>query len=70
MLDDDLPKLRVGDKVYYTYQYQNPRFQNGIIKTIVGQNIYVVYNCNANWDNYKDYTGLLSPISALTLGWK
>lgn len=46
--------------------------ENGIIKTIPKDQpeaIFVVYDCNNDWDNYKDYTAALTKIEDLKIGW-
>ena len=66
-------KLQVGDKVYYHPDHDKSICENGIIKEIpasTNQYVRVVYYCNNNWDNYKDYTGALTNLGNLTFGWK
>lgn len=40
----------------------------GIIKTLNddGKTAFVVYHCNNDWDNYKQYTGILTNLYKLT----
>ena len=58
--------MKEGDKVSYINDYI---LEHGIIKSIDGDYAFVVYKCNDDWDNYKDYTGVRTPISNLFLGW-
>lgn len=64
-----------GDKVHYQPEhYQDNEFENGIVKHVrmkgVDCEAWVVYNCNDDWENFKDYTGALTNLSDLRLGWK
>ena len=60
----------IGDKVCYRNKCLIQPFENGIIKEIVNsENVRVVYNCNNDWDNYKDYTAVLTSVNNLDLGW-
>lgn len=56
--------MKEGDKVLYN------KLEKGIIKTIDGDSIFVVYNCGEDWNNYKNYTGAKTPKNKLTLGWE
>ncbi len=73
--------LKVGDKVCYQPAHYGPgEFENGIIKSIPDfaldaddkyyGHVRVVYNCGGNWDNYANYTGALTNLRDLKLGWK
>lgn len=70
----DIAKLRIGDQVHYQPDhYADDEWENGIIKEIRNNKIdgvWVVYNCNGNWDNYKDYTGALTNLCDLKLEWR
>lgn len=71
----DISKVKVGDKVcYQPSQYvEQDKWENGMVKEIPDHTntaIRVVYNCAGDWDNFKDYTGCLTNINDLTLGWK
>ena len=59
---------KVGEDVHYS---KNDTTQNGRIKEIdYGQETaFVVYHCNDDWDNYRNYTGQLTNLSDLKLGW-
>lgn len=71
-----ITRLEVGAKVCYQPDYYSENeWENGIIKTIpanVGEtkSVFVVYSCAGNWDKYVDYTGALTKVNSLTLGWK
>jgi hypothetical protein len=57
----------VGDKVTYCTEHKT---EHGIVKSISDENyVFVVYHCAGEWDRYKDYTGQLTSIQALTIGW-
>jgi hypothetical protein len=65
-----IEELSVGLKV--TYIPFEGKKEYGIIKTIPNNNlthIFVVFNCNGNWDNYQNYTGQLTPVQKLVLNW-
>ena len=56
-----------GDKVRYVSLFKR---ENGIVKEIVDKaNVRVVYHCNNDWENYKDYTSALTPVVNLRQGW-
>lgn len=64
--------FKVGDKVRYI-PYKGAVPKNGIIKEIpnhTDEEVRVVYHCNDEWDNYKNYTSQLTPIDKLILGWE
>lgn len=57
----------IGDKV--TYVTKN-KMERGIIKSIADENhVFVVYNCNDDWKNYRDYTAQKTNVNNLILGW-
>lgn len=70
----DTSKLKVGDKVcYQPDHYSEDRWENGMVKEIpefTTTSVRVVYNCDGDWDNYKNYTSALTHIRDLKLGWK
>lgn len=70
----DISKMKVGDKVYYQpSHYQPDKWENGMVKEIPEHSlnsIRVVYNCNEDWKNFRNYTSALTNISDLKLGWK
>ena len=72
----DFQDLKVGCKVYYAPEHYKPsQFENGIVKSIPSKyynikSVFVVYNCNNDWKNYRNYTAALTDIKDLRLGWK
>lgn len=42
---------------------------NGIIKGVNVGHVWVVYHCADDWENYRDYTGALTPLRRLYNGW-
>ncbi len=69
----DIAKLKVSDKVcYQPSHFPGDKWENGMIKEIRDSldSVWVVYNCNGNWNRYKDYTGALTNLRDLKLGWK
>lgn len=63
--------LKVGDKVCYVPGHGNP--ENGLIKEIpehTSDAVRVVYNCNGEWHNYKEYTSALTNLRDLEIGWR
>jgi hypothetical protein len=78
----DLAALRVGDKVRYQPAHYAPSmWENGKVKeipdsatdpyTTVGYNcVRVVYHCDGDWLNFKDYTSALTSINDLQKGWR
>ena len=62
-----LHTFKKGQKVTYVTEYEK---EKGIIKNINEKgNVFVVYNCNNNLDNYENYTAELTSIKNLELGW-
>lgn len=59
-------EFEVGEKVTYITPYEK---SHGIIKSIRDGSIFVVYNCNGDWDNYFDYTAANTPIKMLVKEW-
>lgn len=61
--------FKENNKVHYTSPHGSK--ENGIIKSINESYTiaWVVYNCNKDWDNFKNYTGQATNIKDLTLGW-
>lgn len=57
-----------GSKVTYTY---NGRNDKGIIKSFPDDPgfAFVVYKCNDEWENYRNYTAQRTPIKHLKPGW-
>jgi len=61
--------IKEGSHVYYTAPHG--AIENGIVKSIneSGTAAFVVYKCNEDWDNYKDYTAQHTIIGDLSEGW-
>lgn len=56
--------LEIGDPVIYSNGFKKER---GIIKSLSDiNNVFVVYNCGDNWENYENYTAARAPIKHLT----
>ncbi len=70
----NIAELRIGDKVHYQpSHYDDDEWKNGRIKEIregKTDGVWVVYNCGGNWNNYQNYTGALTNLRDLKLGWK
>jgi len=64
------PKLIVGAKCHYTPDKGESK--NGIVKSVsdIPDHLFVVFNCNNDWDNYKGYTGQLTNKKDLKYGWR
>ncbi len=57
----------IGDKVTYS---NGQGIEQGIVKGIsTSKDYFVVFKCGGDWDNYKDYTGVITNSRDLTLGW-
>jgi hypothetical protein len=68
----DQSKLKVGDKVCYQPDYDEEKWENGMIKEIpdfTTESVRVVYNCGGNWANFKAYTSALTSLKDLKIGW-
>lgn len=55
---------KIGDRVHHLLTKQN-----GIIKLVFRGQVYVVYNCNNDWENYTNYTGENTSPENLGRGW-
>jgi hypothetical protein len=77
----DIYKIRVGDKVHYRpTHYGKEEYENGIVKEIridhqepyqpCLDSVWVVYNCDDKWVDYKDYTSAKTNLCDLHPGWK
>lgn len=71
----DIALLKVGDKVYYQPDHYKKigKWENGLVKEIpehTDESVRVVYNCSGDWDNFKNYTGALTNLRDLKLGWR
>lgn len=62
-----MKKINEGQKVTY---HSHGKHEQGIVKSISDdEHVFVVYHCDGNWDDYKNYTAVRTKISDLTLGW-
>lgn len=59
-------KFKIGDKVTYTFSLTP---ENGIVKSIKGDRIFVVFECGGDWDNSQQYTAAGVSPNALQKGW-
>lgn len=69
----NIATLKVGDKVHYIPFEGSNEYENGIVKEIPEwskNSVRVVYHCNGDWNNYKNYTSQLTNIENLYSGWK
>ena len=70
----DVSELRVGVKVrYQPKHYARRAWENGLIKEIrenCFDAVWVVYNCNGQWADYRNYTGAKTKLEDLHMGWK
>ncbi len=64
-------KFEIGSKVTYKPVNPNRKTENGIVHSYSGMPhfVYVVFNCDNNWSNYRDYAAQLTPKGELYLGW-
>ena len=56
--------LKIGDRIIYL-----PTGDKGIVKSVKGDSVYVVYHCDENWREYNNYTAELTSISSIKKGW-
>lgn len=67
-------KFKIGDKVHYQPKhFAEDEFENGIVKNIprhMPSVVKVVYHCNDNWHDFKEYTAASTNICDLKIGWK
>lgn len=60
--------MKVGDKVTY---HSHNKTEKGIVKYPPKHGeVFVVYHCDNNWDEYYNYTAALTSQEDLTMGWK
>ena len=61
--------IKEGQKVYYTSPHGST--ENGIVKSVNDSKTiaWVVYHCDNNWDDYRNYTGAATNTEDLTEGW-
>lgn len=55
-----------GEKVHYDDGFKK---ENGIIKQVRETEAFVVYKCADDWENYANYTGVLTDLTDLKRGW-
>lgn len=71
---DNRINLKVGEKVYYQpVHYPDNQWENGIIKEIPKHTdtaVRVVFHCAGNWEEFQNYTGAMTNLRDLTLGWR
>ncbi len=62
--------LQPGDKVTYL-AHPGAKYEHGIVKSNTSNphQVFVVYKCNGNWDNYQNYTAALTDVGSLEHGW-
>jgi hypothetical protein len=62
-------ELSIGTKVHYCPKFGDK--ENGIVKGFNFEEsiVFVVYKCNGDWANYRNYTGCATNLSDLKLGW-
>lgn len=60
--------FKPGDKVTYMTGYN---YEIGIVKSVCKDNehVFVVYNCNEKWKDFRNYTAAKTKIADLTKGW-
>jgi hypothetical protein len=65
---ENIPVVSVGDRVTYSDGYKT---EQGIVKEVKsdGMKAFIVYKCGGQWDHYKEYTGVLTDLSMVKLGW-
>ena len=69
----NIATICAGDKVCYQPAHYGKIYENGIVKEIRNTNssaVWVVFHCNGEWENYNEYTGALTAVADLSLGWK
>lgn len=52
----DITKLTENEKGQYVVYSKNNEHKKGRIKSWNEKSIFVVYNCDDDWENYTDYT--------------
>ena len=57
-----------GEKVHYAPDHGE--IENGVVKTINSYGtVFVVYNCNGEWDRINEYTACATDPQDLRQGW-
>lgn len=66
---DGLEIMKPGDTVLFS-SHDTSRTRKGIIKSIEDdEHAFVVYECEGEWLNYRDYAAEKTNIKQLVLGW-
>jgi hypothetical protein len=70
----DISKINIGDKVHYIpfEGCDKKQIENGMVKRVPDHtniSVFVVYHCNGEWDDFRNYTAALTNIADLELGW-
>ena len=70
----DIADLSIGSKVHYQPEHyeKEGKWKNGMVKEIregIGHVVWVVYHCANNWHKYREYTGVMTNLHDLKLGW-
>ena len=69
-------KLKVGDKVHFQPDdHPSGIWENGIVKRIPEdvidkRGVWVVYDCDNEWERYWDYSGVFTNLRDLRVGWR
>lgn len=62
-----IEQFNPGDYVTYFFKEKKER---GIVKTVRDDGtVFVVYKCNDDWENYRNYTGVNTDPVYLKKGW-
>ena len=59
--------IRVGQDVHYAPEHGKK--ENGRVKSITPQAVFIVYNCGGDWEHYKEYTAANTNPRDLRPGW-
>lgn len=59
--------FKPGDSVHYSPSLGKK--ENGVVKSVNGTTVFVVYHCNGEWHRYKEYTAAATSIADLKPGW-
>lgn len=69
-----LTQSKKGDKVHYIPfdVCDKESYENGMVKENCDdeENLWVVYHCGEEWDNFENYTAANTSIRQLEIGWK
>ena len=65
-------ELHIGQKVHYQPEhYGDGNWENGLVKELrAPDGVWVVYNCDNEWDRYLDYTASKTRMQDLRLEWR